>query len=146
MLTLLTTSGLPLSEYDRGISTFSPEGRLFQVEYAIEAIKVGGGFFLKCGIRGQLAGTARLLAHPRRTTNNQMGSTAIGICTKEGVLLAVEKRVTSPLMEASSIEKVLEIDAHIGAYTVAGCGRCTIVCLCVVAAHVCRWPCSLARL
>jgi len=73
---------LTRSEYDRGVNTFSPEGRLFQVEYAIEAIK--------------------------------LGSTAIGIQTAEGVVLAVEKRVTSPLIEPSSIEKILEIDSHIG--------------------------------
>uniref|UniRef100_A0A8C9FX23 Proteasome subunit alpha type-5 n=1 Tax=Pavo cristatus TaxID=9049 RepID=A0A8C9FX23_PAVCR len=66
----------------RGVNTFSPEGRLFQVEYAIEAIK--------------------------------LGSTAIGIQTSEGVCLAVEKRITSPLMEPSSIEKIVEIDSHIG--------------------------------
>mmetsp|Transcript_32455 Transcript_32455/g.74165 ORF Transcript_32455/g.74165 Transcript_32455/m.74165 type:complete len:258 (+) Transcript_32455:124-897(+) len=71
------------SEYDRGVNTFSPEGRLFQVEYAIEAIK--------------------------------LGSTAIGIRTDEGVVLAVEKRVTSQLLEPSSIEKILEIDSHMGA-------------------------------
>merc|ERR1712156_1344488 len=56
-------------------------GRLFQVEYAIEAIK--------------------------------LGSTAIGIQTGEGVILAVEKRITSPLMEPTSIEKIVEIDSHI---------------------------------
>lgn len=43
-----------------------------------------------------------------------MGSTAIGIQTVEGVCLAVEKRITSPLMEPSSIEKIVEIDTHIG--------------------------------
>ncbi|KAH6560021.1 hypothetical protein BASA50_006600 [Batrachochytrium salamandrivorans] len=73
---------LTRSEYDRGINTFSPEGRLFQVEYAIEAIK--------------------------------LGSTAVGIQTSEGVVLAVEKRLTSPLLESSSIEKVMEIDTHLG--------------------------------
>ncbi|KAL5014424.1 hypothetical protein ScPMuIL_008694 [Solemya velum] len=73
---------LTRSEYDRGVNTFSPEGRLFQVEYAIEAIK--------------------------------LGSTAIGIQTNEGVVLAVEKRVTSPLIEPSSIEKIMEVDDHIG--------------------------------
>lgn len=44
----------------------------------------------------------------------QLGSTAIGIQTSEGVVLAVEKRITSPLMEPSSVEKIVEIDRHIG--------------------------------
>ncbi|CAL9118692.1 unnamed protein product [Musa textilis] len=57
---------LTRTECDRSVNTFSPEGRLFQVEYAIEAIK--------------------------------LGSTAIRLRTKEGVVLAVEKRVTSPLL------------------------------------------------
>ncbi|OIW12723.1 hypothetical protein TanjilG_24656 [Lupinus angustifolius] len=74
--------GYRRTEYDRGVNTFSPEGRLFQVEYAIEAIK--------------------------------LGSTAIGLKTKEGVVLAVEKRITSPLLEPSSVEKIMEIDDHIG--------------------------------
>ncbi|KAJ2882844.1 proteasome component pup2 [Coemansia asiatica] len=66
---------LTRSEYDRGVNTFSPEGRLFQ------AIK--------------------------------LGTTAIGIRTNEGVILAVEKRVSSSLLVADSIEKILEIDSHV---------------------------------
>merc|ERR1712070_1354287 len=73
---------LTRSEYDRGVNTFSPEGRLIQVEYAIEAIK--------------------------------HGSTAIGIATREGCVLACEKRLTSTLMEPRSVEKILEVDDHIG--------------------------------
>ncbi|GAX12657.1 20S proteasome subunit alpha 5 [Fistulifera solaris] len=74
---------LTRSEYDRGVNTFSPEGRLFQVEYAIEAIK--------------------------------LGSTAVGLQTKEGCILAVEKRLTSPLLDPASVEKIAEIDSHMGA-------------------------------
>jgi len=48
---------------------------------------------------------------------SQLGSTAVGIRTSEGVVLAVEKRITSPLMEPSSIEKILEIDSHIGEHS-----------------------------
>lgn len=44
----------------------------------------------------------------------QLGSTAIGIQTAEGVVLAVEKRVTSTLIEPNSIEKIFEVDNHIG--------------------------------
>eukprot|EP01041_Mallomonas_annulata_P004148 gene4148-8249_t len=73
---------LTRSEYDRGVNTFSPEGRLFQVEYAIEAVK--------------------------------LGSTAVGIQTSQGIVLAVEKRLTSVLLEPSSVEKIMEVDSHIG--------------------------------
>mmetsp|Transcript_19800 Transcript_19800/g.23758 ORF Transcript_19800/g.23758 Transcript_19800/m.23758 type:complete len:239 (-) Transcript_19800:430-1146(-) len=73
---------LTRNEYDRGVNTFSPEGRLFQVEYALEAIK--------------------------------LGSTAVGIKTSEGVILAVEKRITSPLLVPESVEKILEVDEHLG--------------------------------
>lgn len=38
----------------------------------------------------------------------------IQIATTHGVLLGVEKRVTSTLLETSSVEKIVEIDRHIG--------------------------------
>lgn len=45
----------------------------------------------------------------------QLGSTAIGVKTAEGVVLAVEKRVTSPLLLPASIEKISEVDTHVAA-------------------------------
>jgi 20S proteasome subunit alpha 5 len=44
----------------------------------------------------------------------QLGSTTVGIKTPEGVVLGIEKRVQSPLLESSSIEKIMEIDRHLG--------------------------------
>lgn len=67
--------------YDRGITVFSPDGRLFQVEYAREAVK--------------------------------RGTTALGIVYKNGVLLAVDKNITSPLIVPESMEKIFKIDSHI---------------------------------
>jgi proteasome alpha subunit len=68
--------------YDRAITVFSPDGRLYQVEYAREAVK--------------------------------RGTTAVGIKCREGIVLIVDKRVSSRLLEASSIEKIFIIDEHIG--------------------------------
>uniref|UniRef100_A0A7I4BAA2 Proteasome subunit alpha type n=2 Tax=Physcomitrium patens TaxID=3218 RepID=A0A7I4BAA2_PHYPA len=118
---------LTRSEYDRGVNTFSPEGRLFQVEYAIEAIKVRELSVFKCADRtwtrsstagltwalhaetGGIGIWARWLSPDQR-----LGSTAVGLKTKEGVVLAVEKRITSVLLEPTSVEKIMEIDEHIG--------------------------------
>ena len=38
----------------------------------------------------------------------------MGIRTKEGVVLAAERRLPSPLMIPSSLEKIIQIDTHIG--------------------------------
>jgi len=71
--------------YDRAITVFSPDGRLFQVEYAREAVK--------------------------------RGTTTVGLKYKTGVVLIVDKRITSRLIEPNSIEKIFEIDEHIGCAT-----------------------------
>jgi proteasome alpha subunit len=68
--------------YDRGITIFSPDGRLYQVEYAREAVK--------------------------------RGTASIGVRASDGVVLAVDKRIRSPLMERSSVEKLHKADDHIG--------------------------------
>ena len=69
--------------YDRGTSLFSPDGRIYQVEYAREAVK--------------------------------RGAPSLGIRTAEGVVLAAQRRTSSPLMEGESIEKLHKIDDFLGA-------------------------------
>jgi len=68
--------------YDRGITIFSPDGRLYQVEYAREAVK--------------------------------RGTASVGIRTADGVVLAADTRVRSPLLERDSVEKLHKVDDHIG--------------------------------
>lgn len=71
--------------YDRAITVFSPDGRLFQVEYAREAVK--------------------------------RGTTAVGVRGRSGVVLLVDKRVSSKLVVPQSIEKIFAIDTHVGCAT-----------------------------
>lgn len=75
----------PAQMYDRAITVFSPDGRLFQVEYAREAVK--------------------------------RGTTTVGVKFDEGVVLIVDKRINSDLIEPDSIEKIFKIDSHLGCAT-----------------------------
>ena len=69
-------------KYDRALTVFSPEGRLFQVEYALEAIR--------------------------------RGTLAVAVKSKEAVCLAAQIKIPSKLMDADSIDKLFQVDEHIG--------------------------------
>jgi 20S proteasome subunit alpha 3 len=74
--------------YDGRTTTFSPEGRLYQVEYAMEAISHAGA--------------------------------SLGILSKDGVVLAAEKKIISKLLDnEKKTEKMYKLDDHI-CCTVAG--------------------------
>ena len=68
--------------YDRGITIFSPDGRLYQVEYAREAV--------------------------------ERGTAVVGVRSPQGVVLAADKHIRSPLLEPDSVEKLHAIDGHVG--------------------------------
>ena len=68
--------------YDEASTIFSPDGRLFQVEYAREVI--------------------------------EKGSPSIGIKYNDGVLLLVYKESNTHLAEIHQVDKIYQIDGHIG--------------------------------
>ncbi|MBD3197120.1 MAG: archaeal proteasome endopeptidase complex subunit alpha [Candidatus Lokiarchaeota archaeon] len=69
-------------KYDRALTVFSPEGRLYQVEYALEAVR--------------------------------RGTLAVAVKAKEHVVLAAQIKIPSPLMNADEIDKLFQVDDHIG--------------------------------
>lgn len=68
--------------YDLSNSVFSPDGRNFQVEYAVKAVENGG--------------------------------TAIGIRCKNGVVLAMEKIITSKLLKPGANRRIATVDRNVG--------------------------------
>ncbi len=67
--------------YDMTPTMYSPDGRIYQVEYAIETVK--------------------------------RGTLAIGVASKEGVVMAVEEKPRA-LQTSDVTQKIFQVDYHIG--------------------------------
>ena len=67
--------------YDMTPTMYSPDGRIYQVEYAIETVK--------------------------------RGTLAIGVKTKQGVIMAVEEKPRA-LQTSNITQKIFQVDFHIG--------------------------------
>jgi|EP00669_Euglena_mutabilis_P007811 20S proteasome subunit alpha 2 len=70
------------SSYSFSLTTFSPTGKLGQIDHAIAAV-------------GQ-------------------GSTSLAIKATNGVVLATEKKMATPLMDAASVQKISALDDRLG--------------------------------
>eukprot|EP00301_Raphidiophrys_heterophryoidea_P011653 c17812_g1_i1.p1 GENE.c17812_g1_i1~~c17812_g1_i1.p1 ORF type:complete len:237 (-),score=64.44 c17812_g1_i1:107-817(-) len=70
------------SAYSFSLTTFSPSGKLVQIEYALSAVS--------------------------------QGATSLGIKAKNGVVIATDKKLPSPLIDASTVEKVALLTKSIG--------------------------------
>lgn len=69
-------------QYSFSLTTFSPSGKLVQIEYALNRV--------------------------------QQGAPALGIKAKNGVVLAAEKKLPTPLLEAETISKVDTFTPSVG--------------------------------
>ncbi|XP_034485809.1 proteasome subunit alpha type-5-like [Drosophila innubila] len=65
-------------------------------------------------IRDKFSPDGRLLQLEHSLEAIQLGCTVIGICTNTCVVLAAEKRITSPLMVTKNVERIVKLDDHIG--------------------------------
>jgi len=70
------------SDYSFSLTTFSPSGKLVQIEYALNAVAAG--------------------------------STSLGLKAVNGVVIATEKKLPTPLMDETSIRKINLISDNIG--------------------------------
>ena len=73
---------MPNRGYDMTPTMYSPDGRIYQVEYALETVK--------------------------------RGTLAVGIKSKDGVIIAVEEKSRS-LQVSDVTQKIFQIDDHLGA-------------------------------
>lgn len=100
--------------YDLSASTYSPDGRIFQVFiHAIDRFVPEYPSGRVCKQSSRKLWVARPFT---RCIHCLLGNfrTAIGLCVKDGIVLAVEKMVHSKLLVPGANRRIQTIDKHIG--------------------------------
>ncbi|RUP46646.1 hypothetical protein BC936DRAFT_146686 [Jimgerdemannia flammicorona] len=88
--------------YSFSLTTFSPSGKLVQIEYALNAV---AGGVTSIGIKGTCFDFGREAC---------LSSLNIPHASTNGIVIATEKKSSSPLIDDTSIEKVSMICPNIG--------------------------------
>lgn len=104
--------------YDLSASTYSPDGRIFQVLSQLHTHNSYSKTSTRSSMQVKPSRTPGLSIHALTIStpilNNLTCRTAIGIKVKDGVVLAVEKLVQSKLLVPGANRRIHTIDRHIG--------------------------------
>lgn len=112
-------------KYDSALTVFSPDGHLFQVEYAQEAVKKGSTAVSKNNVE---IGFYFNYCAPH---------SKVAVRGEDTVVLAVEKRALAKLQDARTVRKICLLDEHVA---LAFAGTHTHIYICTCTAHLLNNP------